>query len=145
LAHFRTEVRRPRPDALDPRSWNDPVTGLDDVVKHAFFSAEPIAAGVRATQGVPIRLIPVPTVRDIGLCVGAIETAELMSLILELDDAAARSRRTARRAEWDSGPVEWSAEDRRRAMDRQLEQALSFQRFFVAAAEAGEMVMVVYD
>jgi hypothetical protein len=134
-AKNRKSSRWPRPAPTDPRSWNDPVGAFDEVIGLAFYDAPPIAPGVVAVQGLPIRLIPATVVADIGPCVGALQFEEVAS---HLDEFLTLKHRTLFLTPAERSHKEWEFNVFRTLFE-------DFKNFFVIAADQGESVMVVYD
>jgi hypothetical protein len=133
-ARERRSQRWPRPAPTDPRSWNDPVQGFDRIVGQAFYEASPIAPGVNATQGLPIRLIPPAIVADIGACVSALEFEEVAPHLDEFLTLKHYTQFT-------------TAARSRKEFELKLFRELftNLRAFFITAANNGESVMVVYD
>lgn len=123
-AKVRKRLRWPRPDAADPRSWNDPESEFDQLSEQAFEGAPQLAPGVTGGQGLPIRLMERNVVRDFGLCVGAMEQGEVAQRISELVDLDIFQT-------WDVPRCEEIFSD--------------FQCFFAEAATRGEDVLVVWE
>ena len=123
-ARVRKRVRWPKPEPTDPRSWNDPETGFDQLAAQAFRDAPEIAPGVHGTQGLPIRLMSRDVVNDFGLCVGALLREEVAPRFVELVTLGVIPA-------WD--------------VDLRTREFGEFQRFFIEAARRGEDVLVIWD
>jgi hypothetical protein len=123
-AKVRHRSRWPKPPPIDPRSWDDPETDFDQLAELALDGAPQIAPDVTGTQGLPIRLMERGVVNDFGLCVGAMQQAEI-------------GRRIAELVELDKfGP--WD-------VARCTTIFSEFQRFFAQAAAGGEDVLVIWE
>jgi hypothetical protein len=123
-AKVRRRLRWPKPEPIDPRSWNHPESDFDDLVEQAFDGAPQIAPGAHGSQGLPIRLMTRDVVSDFGLCVGAMQGEETAPRFAELVTLGLIPT--------------WDVELRAREFGE-------FQRFFANAAEGGEDVMVIWD
>jgi hypothetical protein len=122
-ATVRKRLRWPKPEPIDPRSWNDPEGAFDKVVEQAFNGAPQIAPDVFGSQGLPIRLMSREVVSDFGLCVAAMPADELTPRFSEL-------------VSLDLIPA-WDEELRAR-------EFAEFQSFFAEAATRGEDVLVIW-
>lgn len=120
----RNERRWPKPAQTDERSWNDPITTFDSLVEVAFLQAPPIAPNVVATQGFPIQYVMPTPATELGLCIGAMETPEILP---HLDELVAGGHIAA----WDR--------------EHYVKEIANFQRFWRETAERRDGVLVTYD
>ena len=123
-AAYRKQVRWPKPHPTDERAWNDPSTALDALLEIAFLQAPQIAPNVVATQGFPIQYIDPVQANELGVCIGAMESSDILP---HLDELIANAKLGA-----------WNR-------DRLIDDIANFQLFWRETAERGDGVLVVYD
>lgn len=133
-AKERRDARWPKPPPNDPRTWNDPIGGFDELVGQAFFGAPAIDERLHGNKGHLVRLVSSETVTELGTMVAALEFHEIEPHLSEGLSASEEARKSKERIE--PSYFHLTAESHREHFE-------GFRAFFKTAAERNESVLVI--